>query len=113
LFAVLLNCPYPDPPVSACFFPSSFTPWWGEGRPRGSFVAGHSQTITINHLKIEAESKQDELVAQESRPSPEVCPLSSSVYLFKSVSPTSKASTRAMCSVPMFPEDYFKGLFLT
>jgi len=23
LFAVLLNCPYLDPPVSACFFPSS------------------------------------------------------------------------------------------
>ena len=46
LFAVLLNCPYPDPPVSACFFPFSSTPWRGEGRPRGSFVASHSQTIT-------------------------------------------------------------------
>jgi len=45
LFAVLLNCPYPDPPVSACFFPFSSSPWWGEGQPRGAFVAGHSQTI--------------------------------------------------------------------
>jgi len=26
LFAVLLNCPYPDPPVSACFFPFSSAP---------------------------------------------------------------------------------------
>ena len=47
LFAVLLNCPYPDPPVSACFFPFSSPPWWGEGRPRGTFVAGRSQTITV------------------------------------------------------------------
>jgi len=46
LFAVVLNCPYPDPPVSACFFPFSSAPRWGEGRPRGAFVAGHSQTIT-------------------------------------------------------------------
>jgi len=46
LFAVLLNCPYPDPPVSACFFPFSSTPRQGEGRPRGSFVAVRSQTIT-------------------------------------------------------------------
>jgi len=44
LFAVLLNCPYPDPPVSACFFPFSSAPWWGEGQPRGTFVAGCSQT---------------------------------------------------------------------
>ena len=43
LFAVLLNYPYPDPPVSACFFPFSSAPWWGEGRPRGAFVAGCSQ----------------------------------------------------------------------
>jgi len=43
LFAVLLNCPYPDPPVSASFFPFSSAPWRGEGRPRGTFVAGCSQ----------------------------------------------------------------------
>jgi len=42
LFAVLLNCPYPDPPVSACLFPFSSAPWRGEGRPRGAFVAGSS-----------------------------------------------------------------------
>ena len=43
LFAVLLNCPYPDPPVSACFFPFSSAPQQGEGWPRGAFVAGRSQ----------------------------------------------------------------------
>jgi len=43
LSAVLLNCPYPDPPVSACFFPFSSAPQRGEGRPRGAFVAGCSQ----------------------------------------------------------------------
>jgi len=46
LFAVLLNCPYPDPQVSACFFPFSSAARRGEGRPRGAFVAGRSQTIT-------------------------------------------------------------------
>jgi len=46
LFAVLLNCPYPDPPVSACFFPFSSAPRRGEGRPRGAFVSSRSQTIT-------------------------------------------------------------------
>jgi len=46
LFTVLLNCPYPDPPVFACFFPFSSTSRWAEGRPRGAFVAGRSQTIT-------------------------------------------------------------------
>jgi len=46
LFAVLLNCPYPDPPVSACSFPFSSAPRQGEGQPRGAFVAGGSQTIT-------------------------------------------------------------------
>jgi len=46
LFAVLLNCPYPDPPLSACFFPFSSAPWQGEGRPRGAFVAGCSQSGT-------------------------------------------------------------------
>jgi len=46
LFAVLLNCPYPDPPVSASFFPFSSAPQRGEGRPRGAFVAGRSQNIT-------------------------------------------------------------------
>jgi len=43
LFAVLLNCPYPDPPVSACFFPFSSAPRRGEGRPRGAFVADGSR----------------------------------------------------------------------
>ena len=43
LFAVLLNCPYPDPPVSACFFPFSSARQQGEGRPRGAFVAGGSR----------------------------------------------------------------------
>ena len=43
LFAVLLNCPYPDPPVSASFFPFSSTRRQGEGRPRGAFVAGGSR----------------------------------------------------------------------
>ena len=47
LFAVLLNCPYLDPPVSACFFPFSSAPRQGEGRPRGVFVAGCSQTRTL------------------------------------------------------------------
>jgi len=45
LFAVLLNCPYPNPPVSACFFPFSFALRQGEGRPRGS------QTITPFKVK--------------------------------------------------------------
>ena len=49
LFAVLLNCPYPDPPVSACFFPFSSAPRRGEGRPRGVFVAGRSQTRTVTN----------------------------------------------------------------
>jgi len=48
LFAVLLNCPYPDPPVSACFFPFSSSPWRGEGRPRGAFVTGCSQNQNIS-----------------------------------------------------------------
>ena len=47
LFAVLLNCPYPDPPVSASFFPFSSAPLRGEGQPCGPFVAGRSQTITV------------------------------------------------------------------
>jgi len=51
LFAALLNCPYPDPPVSACFFPFSSEPQRGEGQPRGAFVAGHSQTITLLQSK--------------------------------------------------------------
>jgi len=48
LFAVLLNCPYPDPPVSACFFPFSSAPRRGEGGPRGAFVTGGSRTRTEN-----------------------------------------------------------------
>jgi len=46
LFVVLLNYPYPDPPVSASFFPSSSAPRRGEGQPRGAFVADGSQTRT-------------------------------------------------------------------
>jgi len=47
LFSVLLNCPYPDPPVSACFFPFSSVPWQGgKARPHGAFVTGCSQTRT-------------------------------------------------------------------
>jgi len=46
LFAVLSKCPYPDPPVSACFFPFSSALRRGEGWPHGAFVAGCSQTIT-------------------------------------------------------------------
>jgi len=52
LFAVLLNCPYPDPPVSACFFPFSSAPRWGEGRLHGAFVDGGSQnqnTVVVRH----------------------------------------------------------------
>jgi len=51
-FAVLLNCPYPDPPFSACFFPFSSAPWRGEGRPCGAFVAGRSQTITPSEMNV-------------------------------------------------------------
>jgi len=47
LFTVLLNCPYPDPPVSASFFPFSSAPRQGEGRPRSAFVAGSSQNQNI------------------------------------------------------------------
>jgi len=50
LFAVLLNFPYPNPPVSASFFPFSPKPQQGEGRPRGAFVSGRSQTITVTSL---------------------------------------------------------------
>ena len=46
LFAVLLNCPYPDPPISACFFSFSSAPWRGEGWPRGAFVASAAETKT-------------------------------------------------------------------
>jgi len=46
LFAVLLNCPYPDPPVSVCFFRFSSAPRRGEGQLHGAFVIGRSQTIT-------------------------------------------------------------------
>ena len=43
LFAVMLNCRYPDPPVSACFFPFSSAPRQGDGRPRDAFVASCSR----------------------------------------------------------------------
>ena len=48
LFAVLLNCPYPDPPVSTCFFPFSSAPRRGEEWLCGTFVAWCRQTITLN-----------------------------------------------------------------
>ena len=57
LFAVLLNCPYPNPPVSASFFSFSSARRQGEGRPRGAFVASGSRnqnselqyyTLTLN-----------------------------------------------------------------
>jgi len=41
-FAVLLNCPYPDPPVFAFFFPFSSAPQQCEGQPHGAFVACRS-----------------------------------------------------------------------
>jgi len=50
LFAVLLNCPYHNLPVSACFFPFSSAPQREEGQPRGAFFAGHSQTITVTSM---------------------------------------------------------------
>jgi len=46
LFAIVLNCPYPDSPVSACFFPFPSAPRWREVQPRGAFVADRRQTIT-------------------------------------------------------------------
>jgi len=49
LFAVLLNYPYPDPPISACFFPFSSAPRWGEGQPRGAFVACCSRNQNTKH----------------------------------------------------------------
>jgi len=56
LFAVLLNFPYPDPPVSACFFPFSAI-WQGEGRLRGAFVAGGSQNLNTCFLTGACRSK--------------------------------------------------------
>jgi len=47
LFAVLLNCPYPYPPVSASFFPFSSALRQGEGLPSGTFVASGSLTRTV------------------------------------------------------------------
>jgi len=47
LFAVLLNCPYPDPPASASFFSLSSARRHGEGRLRGAFVAGGSRNKNI------------------------------------------------------------------
>ena len=60
LFAVLFNCPYPDPPVSASFFPFSSAPQWGEGRPRGAFVACCSQTRTASMSKINLKRQEQE-----------------------------------------------------
>jgi len=50
LFAVLLKCPYPDPPVSASFFPFSSAPQEGEGWPCRALVAGRSQTVTTEFI---------------------------------------------------------------
>jgi len=48
LFALPLNCPYPDPPVFCLFLHILLhTPAGQGGRPRGAFVAGQSQTITV------------------------------------------------------------------
>ena len=61
LFAVLLNCPYPDPPVSATFFSFSSTRRWREGRPRGAFVASSSwnqNTKTANLFKLQSRVNQ-------------------------------------------------------
>jgi len=43
LFAVLLNCPYPDPPVFCLFLSILLLTPAGGGRLRGAFVAGGSQ----------------------------------------------------------------------
>jgi len=51
LFAVLFNSPYPDPPVSACFFPFSSAPRRGEGRPRGAFVASRTKPEQFQKLQ--------------------------------------------------------------
>jgi len=55
LFAVLYNCPYPDPPVSACFFPFSSAPQRGKGWSRGAFLGSCSPNITVpnNFLEID------------------------------------------------------------
>jgi len=47
LFAVLLNRLYPNPPVSACFFPFASAPRQGEERLRGAFLADGSRTRTM------------------------------------------------------------------
>ena len=47
LLAVLLNCPYPDPPVFFLFLSILLCTRRGEGRPCGTFVAGRNQTRTI------------------------------------------------------------------
>jgi len=54
LFAVLLNCPYPDPSVSACLFPFSSAPRQGEGWPCGTLVASCSRTRTSRQKKRKA-----------------------------------------------------------
>jgi len=46
LFTVLLNCPYPDPPVFCLFLSILLRTPAGEGAAAWSFVAGHSQTVT-------------------------------------------------------------------
>ena len=52
LFAVLLNCPYPYPPVSASFFSFSSARRRGEGWPRGAFVAGGSRNQDSRKTKL-------------------------------------------------------------
>ena len=54
LFAVLLNCPYPDPPVSASFFSFSSARRRGEGRSHGAFVAGSSRNRNREEHSLQA-----------------------------------------------------------
>jgi len=53
LFAVLLNCPYPDSPVSAFFFSFSSARRRGEGRPCGtSLLPAAAETKTHGNSKF-------------------------------------------------------------
>jgi len=47
LCLLLLNCPYPDPTVSAYCFPFSYALWRGEGRLSDAVVAGSSRNQNI------------------------------------------------------------------
>jgi len=55
LFAVLLNCPDPDPQVFAFFFPFSSLPQLGGRGDRVTswpFVAGYGQTTTVGQAGL-------------------------------------------------------------